>query len=89
MKKIQLSLIVALAMFGASITAFTGKTDTLVNTWYGQKSDIVPPYDQSYPLTTAQLANKCPISTQHICAVQLDMNGNLIATRKSFNNFTP
>lgn len=89
MKKIKLSLIVALAILGASVTAFTGKSDKLVNTWYGQQTDAIPPYDQTYPLTTAQLASKCPISIQHICAVQLDMNGNLIATRKSFNNFTP
>ena len=88
MKKIQLSLIVTMCILGASITAFT-VNKSIDPGWYGQTSDAVPPYDLTHPLTATQLNAKCPGATQHICAVQLDMNGNLVATRKSTHNFIP
>jgi hypothetical protein len=88
MKKVKLSLIVALAILGASVTAFTGKSN-ITPGWYGQTTDAVPPYDLSNPIVATQLDTKCPSASQHICAVQLDMNGNLVATRKSVNNFRP
>lgn len=86
MKKIKLSLIVALAIAGAAISAFTAKS-TVTPGWYGQTTDAVPPYDLSNPIPASQLNSKCPASIEHICAVQLDMNGNLVATRRSKNNF--
>ncbi len=89
MKKIKLSLLVVLAIIGASVTAFTGNNTIRTNTWYGQTTDAVPPYSTAYPLTTTQLNSKCPQATQHICAVLLDMNGNLVDTRKSTHNFIP
>jgi len=88
MKSIKLSLLVTLCILGASVTAFTVKT-SINPGWYGQTSDAVPPYDLTYPLTLAQVNAKCPNSNEHICAVQLDMNGNLVATRKSTHNFIP
>jgi len=88
MKNIKLSLIVALAILGASVTAFTGKRNITAG-WYGQPSDAVPPYDLAYPLTASQVSAKCFTGTQHICAVELDMNGNLVATQKAANNFQP
>ena len=86
MKKVKLSLIVALAILGASVTAFTGKTN-ITPGWYGQTTDAVPPYNLTHPIAATQLDDKCPVSTEHICAVQLDMNGNLVATRRSRENF--
>ena len=88
MKKIKLSLIVTICILSASVTAFT-VNKSIDPGWYGQTSDAVPPYDLSNPLTAAQVNAKCPTATQHICAVQLDMNGNLVATRKSTHNFIP
>jgi hypothetical protein len=88
MKNVKFSLIIALTILGASVTAFTSKT-SITPGWYGQTTDAVPPYDLSNPITTTQLDTKCPSASQHICAVQLDMNGNLVATRKSVNNFRP
>jgi len=88
MKKVKLSLIVALAILGASVTAFTGKTN-ITPGWYGQTTDAVPPYDLTYPIAASQLNTECPSSNQHICAVELDVNGNLVDTRKSANNFKP
>lgn len=86
MKRIKLSLIVALAILGASVTAFTGKT-TITPGWYGQTTDAVPPYDLSNPIPASQLTAKCPTSNEHICAVELDASGNLVATQRSKNNF--
>ena len=88
MKKVKLSLIVALAILGASVTAFTAKTNIAAG-WYGQPSDAVPPYNLDYPISASEALSKCPIGPTHICAVELDMNGNLVATRKSANNFQP
>jgi hypothetical protein len=87
MKNIKLSLIVALAILGASVTAFTGKSN-ITPGWYGQTTDAVPPYDLSNPINASDLDATCPVSTEHICAVQLDMNGNLVATRRSADNFS-
>lgn len=86
MKKIKLSLIVALAILGASVTAFTAKT-TITPGWYGQTTDAVPPYQLNNPISASELNSFCPTGTQHICAVELDMNGNLVSTRKSADNF--
>lgn len=88
MKKIQLSLIVTLCILGASVTAFT-VNKSIIPGWYGQTTDAVPPYDLTHPVAVAELNTKCPASAPHICAVQLDMNGNLVATRKSMHNFFP
>jgi len=88
MKNIKLSLIVALAILGASVTAFTGKRNITAG-WYGQPSDAVPPYNLTYPISASQAYANCPTGTQHICAVELDQNGNLVATLKSANNFKP
>jgi len=88
MKKVKFSLIVALAILGASVTAFTGKT-TITPGWYGQTSDDVPPYDLTHPIADAQLNTKCPPASLKLCAVQLDMNGNVTGTRKSTHNFIP
>jgi hypothetical protein len=86
MKKVKLSLVVALAILGASVTAFTGKT-TITPGWYGQGDDGGAPYDLSSPIPEPQLEGTCPTSTEHICAVELDMNGDLVATRRSKDNF--
>jgi hypothetical protein len=42
----------------------------------------------SNPINASDLDATCPVSTEHICAVQLDMNGNLVATRRSADNFS-
>jgi hypothetical protein len=87
MKKVKLSLVVALAILGASVTAFTGKT-TITPGWYGQTSEQETP-ELTYPIDPSQLDSKCPSSTQKICAVQLDMNEQVTNTRKSTHNFLP
>ncbi len=88
MKKMKLSIIVAVAIIGTSLTAFTGKL-TITPGWYGQTTDVVPPYSTSNPIANVDLDTKCPLGTQHICAVKLDANGNLVATRMSSHNFKP
>jgi hypothetical protein len=80
MKKVKLSLFVALAILGASVTAFTGKTN-ITPGWYGQPSDAVPPYNTSSPISSADLSTKCPTGTAHLCAAYLDVNGNLDASK--------
>ncbi len=89
MKKIQISILVLIASIGVVMSAFTNNSTVRTNQWYGQTSDAVPPYDKSYPLTATQVNADCPTATQHICAVELDMNDNVVATRKSSHNFIP
>lgn len=93
MKNIKLSLTVALAILGASVTAFTGKTNITAG-WFGQPSDAVPPYSTSNPVSEADLSTKCPTGTAHLCAAYLDINGNLDASKSpntvmSAFNFRP
>ncbi len=93
MKKVKLSLIVALAILGASVTAFTGKSN-ITPGWYGQTSDAVPPYNTSNPVSAINLPTKCPSGSAHLCAAYLDVNGNLDGTKSpntvmSTHNFRP
>ncbi len=86
MKKMKLSLIVAVAILGTSVSAFTAKTN-ITPGWYGQTTDAVPPYSTSDPIADVNLNTKCPTGTLHICAVKLDANGNVVETRMSLRNF--
>lgn len=93
MKKVKLSLIVSLAILGASVTAFTAKTNITAG-WYGQTTNLVPPYNTSYPIAASDLPTKCPSGSTNLCAAYLDVNGNLDGTKSpntamSTHNFRP
>jgi len=76
MKKIKISLIVTLAIFGAAICSFF--TKPLTAQWYGQKSDPVGGiYSTADPISAADLNTKCPTAPVHICAAALNPDGML------------
>ena len=93
MKKIKISLIVTLAIFGAAICSFS--TKPLTAQWYGQQSDPVGGiYSTTNPISVATLNLKCPTATAHICGAALNPDGTLDAgqnpnTRMSNDYFKP
>lgn len=84
MKKIQLSIIVMLSVAGAALSAFTTNKTTPPAGWYGQRDDNTP-YETNLPVSLDDVNANCPTSTQHICAVELNMNGTVKTIRKSVN----
>lgn len=86
--KQRFSFIVALAIAGASFSAFTVNMAPPPAGWYGQQDDNMP-YETNIPLTLTQVNSKCPASFEHICAVNLNSSGGVVEIRKSTQNYTP
>ena len=92
MKKFKLSVLVAIAIAGAAFSAFTPRTITAG--WYGQTSDVVPPYNSANLISSGNLSTKCPSGSAHLCAAYLDVNGDLDGSQSpntvmSAHNFKP
>ena len=77
MKKVKLSLIVVLAILGATICSFSEKS-TLTAQWYGQQQDPVGGiYSTANPISVTTLNSKCPVASAHLCGAALLSDGTL------------
>lgn len=92
MKKIRLSLLLALSVTAGAAFALVPNARFITAGWYGQTMDAPPSYDVSNFIPAAQLNTKCPSSSEHLCAVKLKADGTLDSapnTRRSIHNYQP
>lgn len=94
MKKYKTGLLAIVVLISFSLSAFTSTSPKIVAGWYGQTTDAVPPYSTANFISPSALNTKCPVNTQHLCAVYLKSDGTLDQNqnpnqRMSSHNYQP